>query len=159
MMIAFPMVSNGYALGSDAGFQGLYSPFLEIESQSLAKIFLSVSLDLVEDICRVQAIKSNTPEPEMFQAKKTCALSMIYAWFHRHSDNNHSFMRAMKNALATLSGLLANRKDTLNTLKIIQKKIIEPAKKMNLKIDWEDAVRRYSDQSWFIFATNQILHT
>ena len=66
---------------------------------------------------------------------------MIYAAFHRHNDNNHSFMRAMKNAVSTLSALLANKKDTLATLRIIMKKIIEPAKKMKLKVDWEDGVR------------------
>eukprot|EP01052_Picozoa_sp_SAG31_P018933 SAG31_NODE_1360_length_8638_cov_55.988055_9_plen_102_part_00 len=99
----------------------------------------------------MQAIKSSTHEPEMFQASKLCGMSMLYAIFHRHSDNNHGFMRAMKSALASLTGLLANKKDTLNTLRVIMKSLVIPAKKMNLKLEWEDVVkpvmRHLRDQS------------
>jgi hypothetical protein len=68
-------------------------------------------------------------------------MSRIYSVFHRHSDNNHGFMRALKNALSSLSGLLANKNDTLNTLRTIMKTLILPAKKMVLRLEWEDAVK------------------
>ena len=37
-------------------------------------------------------------------------------------------MRALKNALSSLSGLLANKNDTLNTLRTIMKTLILPDK-------------------------------
>eukprot|EP01052_Picozoa_sp_SAG31_P063549 SAG31_NODE_22473_length_524_cov_2.647059_1_plen_143_part_01 len=100
----------------------------------MARVLLGISPDLVDDLCTMQAIKSATHQPEMFQADKLCGMSMIYSVFHRHSDNNHGFMRALKNALSSLPGLLANKSNTLNTLKTIMKSLIVPAKKMNLRV-------------------------
>eukprot|EP01052_Picozoa_sp_SAG31_P026630 SAG31_NODE_2430_length_5708_cov_2.891246_1_plen_193_part_10 len=59
--VAFPMESNGYSLGDpiEKGFQDVLSRFIEIESRSLARILLSISTDLVEDVCTMQAIKSS----------------------------------------------------------------------------------------------------
>eukprot|EP01052_Picozoa_sp_SAG31_P060997 SAG31_NODE_20113_length_583_cov_1.194215_1_plen_162_part_00 len=70
----------------EKGFQDVLSRFIEIESRSLARVLLAISTDLVEDVCTMQAIKSSTHEPEMFQASKLCEMSMLYAIFHRHSD-------------------------------------------------------------------------
>eukprot|EP01052_Picozoa_sp_SAG31_P006792 SAG31_NODE_316_length_17841_cov_33.716154_12_plen_561_part_00 len=155
MSVAFPMALNQYSPNLDTSFQQLFSKFIEIESRSMARVLLSISPDLVDDLCTMQAIKSATHQAEMFQADKLCGMSMIYSVFHRHSDNNHGFMRALKNALSSLSGLLANKNDTLNTLRTIMKTLILPAKKMVLKLEWEDAVkpiiRHLRDQSNTIY--------
>ena len=141
MQIVFPMDSNAYQLGGNPEFSELFSRYLEQESHSLARIMTSISSEMVEDFCESRQIKTSTPEPEMFQANKRCAMSMIYSIFHKHSEKNHDFMKAMKAAVSSLIGLLANKKETLPTLRAIMKKIIQPAKKMNLMVDWEDSCR------------------
>eukprot|EP01052_Picozoa_sp_SAG31_P007868 SAG31_NODE_384_length_16414_cov_7.492308_1_plen_180_part_00 len=139
------MQCNKYSLGDNAEFKALMAPYLEHGSHALARILTGVSSYLVEDVCESRQIKTsshlNSNPTELFKANKRCGLSMIFAMFHKHSEKNHEFMRAMKAALSSLIAVLANKQDTLQTLRSIMKKLIQPAKKMNLLIDWDDSCK------------------
>ena len=107
----------------------------------MARILCAEYPDLVEDMCSARPINIDTPEPQNFQASKTCGNEMLYAAFHKHSGKNTSFVRALRGALSSIGGVLANKKDSLSTLKAFMIDLVRVGKKMLVRLDWDEAVR------------------
>jgi hypothetical protein len=136
---SFPQARNKYSL--DLPDTTVLSAFIDQESRSLARILASDYPTLVEDMCQLRNVNSDTPAPGMYQAEKTCGIEMILATFHKHSGKNQSFVRALRAAICSIGGILANKKDTLSTLRAFMKNLIRVAKRMTVRIDWDEGVR------------------
>ena len=121
--VVFPMERNGYA--NDSNFSRIFSLVIRIQSRAFIQFMngtstLSKLIGMARDLL---TINDTTSRPQLFAAISSCFME-VFRWI------------AM---LENLEGLLLQKKSA-ESLRQLQKNGVMPAKKLHVKIEWQDCV-------------------
>jgi hypothetical protein len=154
--VEFPMARNHY----DTGLQNnvVASHFLQTQSEALVQT-INATADysgILSATKEQRVINENTKNPELFAANIYCFME-VFRWIAlHHGGQSGLYRRQLKVMLENLGGLLSQKK-CVDALRQVLKDVIMPAKKLDVKLNWQDVVwpiiKALRSQSNTIFVT------
>jgi hypothetical protein len=133
------MARNGYSTKLECKDVAAY--FMQSQSEALAQS-MSATADysgILQATKERRVINENTQNPELFAANIYCFLE-VFRWIALHHGGQSAlYRRQLKVMLENLGGLLSQKK-SVDALRQILKDVIMPAKKLAVKLSWQDVV-------------------
>ena len=137
--VEFPMARNHYNTGLQNNV--VASHFLQIQSEALVQT-INATADysgILTATKEQRVINENTQNPELFAANIYCFME-VFRWIAlHHGGQSGLYRRQLKVMLENLGGLLSQKK-CVDALRQVLKDVVMPAKKLGVKLNWQDVV-------------------